>query len=399
MFSLENSIQPYAWGSHRAIAELQGRGAPTPEPEAELWLGAHPSASSRALPSKQSLLTLIEERPNELLSAAVAQRFGPRLPFLLKVLAAETPLSLQAHPSLAQARAGFAAEQAAGVPLGAAQRNYKDDNHKPELLCALTPFHALCGFRSARETLELFGALESPLLEQALRPLAAEPNPSGLRAVFSQLMTAEPARRSALSRETVERARAALGRSSRYEAEFGWTLRIAALYPGDIGVTSALLLNLVELTPGQAIYLPAGNLHAYLGGTGIEIMANSDNVLRGGLTPKHVDVPELLKVLDFADGPVPVLTGVARGAARTYDTPAPEFELSRIELSSEAYALDEHVGPEILLCTSGSCAVESGPHSLPLPRGQSAFVSAADSSPTLRGPGTAFRARVGRFAH
>jgi mannose-6-phosphate isomerase len=396
MWRLENSIQHYAWGSHIAIAKLLGLPVPSPQPDAELWLGAHPKSPSHVLPSHESLTALIEREPERLLGRDVYREYGARLPFLLKVLAAETPLSLQAHPTRAQAAAGFDAEEARGVPLDAAERNYKDRNHKPELLCALTPFSALCGFRSIPQSLELFRALRAPRLSAVCETLEQLPTEAGLSQVFSTLLQASPERRRDLAQETLDRCTELAAWEGPFQREFSWAVRVGVLYPGDIGLVTALLLNLIELAPGEAIFLPAGNLHAYLQGVGIEILANSDNVLRGGLTPKHVDTNELLRVLDFRSGPTSVLRGEARGSARVYQTTAPDFELQTFELfPSERPTITDRRGPEILLCQEGSIDVACGGETERLTRGQSLFIAASEPSYALSGEGTLFRAGVG----
>lgn len=378
MFRLENSVQPYAWGSVTAIPTLLGLPS-TGGPQAELWLGAHPSAPSRL--NGRSLESLITEAPRPMLGAQVEQRFGQRLPFLLKVLAAAKPLSLQAHPSLAQAQAGFAREEAAGVPRTAANRNYKDPNHKPELICALTPFRALCGFRRVDDTRALLSALGVAELAPFLETLSR----GGLRSLFERVMTVPAAEREPLVRAVV--AACASRPPAAFSAECANAVALEREYPGDVGVIGALLLNLVTLRPGEALSLGAGNLHAYLEGTGIELMANSDNVLRGGLTPKHVDVPELLRVLDFTDGPVAVV--MARGAPEAvYPTPFPDFRLSRVDVSA-ALSLSRN-GPDLLLCVDGEVLVNG----LALVRGQSAFAPFDDGPLVLSGRGVMYRATV-----
>jgi mannose-6-phosphate isomerase len=397
MLRLENPIQNYAWGSHSAISKLLGKASPSEKPEAELWLGAHPKASSRVLPSNESLARLIEQEPTQLLGPELTARYGARLPFLLKVLAAEAPLSLQAHPTLEQARAGFAAEEAAGVPLDAPERNYKDRSHKPELLCALTPFTALCGFRGIAQTRELLSTLRAPQLGFVHEILAQLQSEADLSRIFSELMTAPAERRTELAQKTLDRCTDLAAFEGPFQREFSWAVRIGMLYPGDIGIVTALLLNLVQLTPGEAIYLPAGNLHAYLQGMGMEIMANSDNVLRGGLTPKHVDVPELSRVLDFHAGPVGVLQGETQGSARVYQTSAPEFELQSFELQSgEAPRVADRRGPEIVFCEQGALELECGSEKLALAQGQALFIAAPEPGYVIRGAGRLFRAGVGR---
>lgn len=385
---LQNSIQPYAWGSRHALAELRGEAGPSPGPEAELWMGAHPLAPSR-LSDGRTLLEVIATEPARHLGSAVADQYDGKLPFLLKVLAAATPLSLQAHPSLAQARAGFEADEAAGVPLGAPHRNYKDRNHKPELLCALSEFWALCGFRPVSETLALLDELAVPALAALRTGLAAFPNASGLKWLFSSLMQAPAEQRRELAEATADACRARQGTSARFAREYGWAMKLAELYPGDVGLVSALLLNLLRLEPGEAVHLPAGNLHAYLGGTGVEIMASSDNVLRGGLTPKHVDVPELLRVLDFEPLSVTPLRPIARGPEHVYVTPTREFELSYYELGQAPFDVSI-AGPEIWLVTDGAARVQE----LALTKGRSVFVTADTKLLTVSGRGQIFRAKV-----
>jgi mannose-6-phosphate isomerase len=403
---LDCAVMPYAWGSRTVIAELQGRAAPSDGPEAELWMGAHPVAPSRvircadrsAAAGARSLADMVEGAPETVLGPEVARAFGGKLPFLLKVLAADEPLSLQAHPTAAQARAGFDDEERRGVPRSAPDRNYKDPSHKPELLCALTPFDALCGFRRVTDTLALFDALAVPALAPALAPLRASPDARGLAGTFAALMQAEPAARARMVSATLDGARAEVARDGRWRDECGWALRLAELYPGDVGVVSALLLELVHLAPGEAIYIGAGSLHAYLRGAGVEIMASSDNVLRGGLTKKHVDVPELLRVLDFEDGRAGALAKVQRRAVDAYeqvwDTPAAEFRLSVVRVGGDGDVTRIPRGPELLLVTEGSVRVRDERGALTLARGEVAFVSAETRALHLSGEGLAYRAVV-----
>ena len=396
MLRLDNPIQNYAWGSRTAISALLGQ-PPSQEPEAELWLGAHPKAPSLVLPSRESLAALIERDPERVLGAENRAAFGARLPFLLKVLAAETPLSLQAHPNLSQAQAGFDEEQARHVPLDAPARNYKDRSHKPELLCALSPFTALCGFRKIETTLELFRTLQAPRVNEVIDVLVNAPTSAGLSRLFGTLLALPATSRAELAREALDRCTELSAVEGEFQHEFSWAVGIGVLYPGDIGIVSALLLNLVRLVPGEAIYLPAGNLHAYLQGVGMEIMANSDNVLRGGMTPKHVDASELMRVLEFQAGPVAVLRGELRGSARVYQTPAAEFELQSFTLlPGERPTVDDRRGAEILFCQHGQVTVECAGEELALAQGQATFISAFEPSYALHGAGTLFRASVGR---
>jgi mannose-6-phosphate isomerase len=400
---LENPIQNYAWGSRTELSKLLGR-QPATQPEAELWIGAHPKAPS-SLSDGRSLLEAIRSDPEGLLGGEVQRRFGDRLPFLLKVLAVDAPLSLQAHPNLEQARAGFSREQAAGIPLDAAERTYKDDNHKPELLCALTPFEVLCGFRSAEEAARLFETLG--LGRSSVVTQLRQPGPEPLRAAFHELMSLTGAAKAELLGAVIAGCERALPIPSPFAASLRWAVSLAERYPGDIGAVASLFLNHLTLAPLQALYLEAGRLHAYLRGTGVEIMANSDNVLRGGLTPKFVDVPELLRVLCF-DSPEmrPVTASPGAPGEHIYQTPAAEFQLARVEVTREVSFTGRVNGPEVLLCVEGQVQVELTPGSTasdavapalaprPLRRGQACFLPGSSSSYRLRGNGRVFRATV-----
>ena len=395
---LENAVQPYAWGSRTAIAALRGAPVPSPGPEAELWMGAHPGAPSHLVRGgvRLSLAEAIARAPVVELGQRALAEHGARLPFLLKVLAAERPLSLQAHPDARQAREGFDREEAAGIPRDAPQRNYRDPWPKPELICALGPFDALCGFRPAAEALALFEALHAPELAPAVERLRGRPGSDGLREAFTWLATLPAAAREPLAAATAAGAARAASADGPGADALSWTARLGATYPGDPGVAAALLLRLVHLEAGEALYLPAGSLHAYLHGVGVEIMASSDNVLRGGLTPKHVDVPELLRVLCFGAEPVPlVLARESPGGELVYPTPARQFELSRIDLSARPFEAAVR-GPEILLCTEGAAQAEGAGQRLALPRGASAFVPAATGRYALEGEGVVFRAALPR---
>ena len=400
MHLLNNRVRPYAWGSRTTIAELLGRTVPARHPEAEMWLGAHPGDPSTVVGddgTETSLIKMLAADPGGQLGQAVVGRWGDRLPFLLKVLAAEEPLSLQAHPSAGQAREGYAREEKAGIPREAGNRNYPDPTAKPELLCAVTEFHALAGFRDPARTVELLRAIETPALSAHVGLLAAEPNREGLRALFTTWITLPQPTIDALLPDLLDACVAHVKEHGEFVTECRTVLELGERYPGDCGVLAALLLNRLVLQPGEAIFLPAGNLHTYLNGTGVEVLANSDNVLRGGLTPKHVDVPELLRVLDFSFGDMRVTTGEPNGPRRVYRTMAPEFELSRIEWSGTDPRADvklEGGAPRILVCVDGgvhAAAVDG--RELTLARGQSMWLPAADPDVVLVPAGTG-RVRV-----
>lgn len=377
MLRLHPTVQHYAWGSLDGLARVLGR-APSGRPEAELWLGAHPHGPCR-VEGGASLEDVVAAAPEAALGAEVLARHGPQLPFLFKVLSAGAPLSLQAHPSLAQARAGFAREEAAGIPRDDGRRSYRDANHKPELLVALTPFSALCGFRAAEDTrarLAVLGLDAGPLGER------------GLKAWCQWLWGLGPAEVRALV-AALERACAAPPPG--LEAECRWLAVLAGQYPSDAGVLVAVGLHLVELPPGRGLFLAAGTLHAHLAGTGLEVMAASDNVLRGGLTPKHVDVPQLLEVVHFAAG-APALVEARPSVAPgewVYPAPAAEFRLSRCEV--EGGLTLPRRGPDVLLCLEGEVSALG----LTLTRGQAAFAAHAEGPLGLAGRGVVWRSTVG----
>jgi mannose-6-phosphate isomerase len=381
MDRLDNTIRPYAWGSPTAIPHLLGT-EPTGEPQAEMWMGAHPGAPSRT--GRGTLAEVIEADPEKELGPAAVARFGPRLPFLLKLLAAGAPLSLQVHPDLAQAEEGYADEERRGIPADAPHRNYKDANHKPELVCALTEFDGLCGFRAPAEAAALLDDLGVDSLKPYVDLLHAHPEDAALREVLTAILTAD---REEMTR-TVEKAAAACTRLGGAYAPYA---DIAHHYPGDPGVIAAMLLNHVRLQPGEALYLGAGVPHAYLNGLGVEIMANSDNVLRCGLTPKHVDVPELLRVVRFhAADPGVLRPEAAPDGEEVYETPIDEFRLSRYVLAETGGPRDlTRATPQILLCTAGT--VRAGEHELT--PGRSVFVPAGEKV-EVSGSGTLFRATV-----
>jgi mannose-6-phosphate isomerase len=390
MHRLNNRVRPYAWGSRTTIAELLGRPVPAKHPEAEMWLGAHPgdpSAVVGADGTERSLIEVLGADPAGQLGPAVASRWGERLPFLLKVLAAEEPLSLQAHPSAGQAREGYVREEKAGIAREAGNRNYPDPTAKPELVCAVTEFHALAGFREPARTVELLRAVETPALARHVDLLAGEPNGEGLRALFTTWITLPQPAIDALLPDLLDACVVHVKEHGEFELECRTVLELSERYPGDCGVLAALLLNRLVLAPGEAMFLPAGNLHTYLNGTGVEILANSDNVLRGGLTPKHVDVPELLRVLDFSFGDMRVSTGEPNGPRRVYRTAAPEFELSRIEWDGDDPRSEvklEGGSPRILVCVDGGVRAASvDGRELTLARGQSMWLPAADPDVVL----------------
>ncbi|HWD01290.1 MAG TPA: mannose-6-phosphate isomerase, class I [Amycolatopsis sp.] len=387
---LRNAVRPYAWGSRTVIPELQGRPVPAPHPEAELWMGAHPGDPSHVLApdgTERSLLDVVDADPVGQLGERCAQRWGGRLPFLLKILAAEEPLSMQAHPSATQAAEGHEREERLGIPRDAPNRNYPDPTAKPELVCALTEFHALAGFRDPHRTMKLLKAIETPGLGKYTGLLEAQLDPDGLRALFTTWITLPQAVLDELLPEVLDACVHHVADHGEFTVECRTILELGEAHPRDAGVLAALLLNRLTLRAGEAIYLPAGNLHLYLSGTAVEILANSDNILRCGLTPKHVDVPELLRVVDFACGEMPVQQGDCAGDMAVYHTDAPEFELSRKVWTEgeDAELVVDCAGPQILLCTAGDLLVTAPDgEQVELRRGQSVWLPAVDPAVTVR---------------
>ena len=401
---ITNTPRPYAWGSMTAIAQLLGHEA-SGSPEAELWLGAHPGSPSVILdPTQTGGATTLDEwivaDPQTTLGRFAA---SGRLPFLLKVLAAGSPLSLQAHPTLEQARAGFSRENDRGIALDAPERNYKDAFPKPELIYALSPtFDALCGFRPLDEVrallLALIGAslsLEDPQpqpLEDLLDSLSG--SDGALPQTFEWLIGQRTGVATLVSLVVTLAQRGVAG----YEPEMATVVQLADNFPGDPGIVISLLLNRVTLAAGEALYLPAGNIHAYLGGLGVELMAASDNVLRGGLTPKHIDVPELLDVLDFTPVAVPYLQSTSPSEGVAAFTPdVADFELLRID----GMFLDASValtGPAIALCTAGDVSISGAASSRSLVLGDSVYITPDEAGLRFTGSGTVFVATTGASA-
>lgn len=400
MYALNNVIQPYAWGSRSAISDLLGT-APTGGPEAELWMGAHPSGPSRIGPDDDAptLLDVVDADPVGVLGPDVAAQFGGRLPFLLKVLAAEMALSIQTHPTRAQAEAGYAAENARGLAPNDPTRNYVDDWPKPEILCALTDFEGLAGLRTAEEAADLLQALAVPALGPVIRTLREKPEPDSVARVLGRILQWPQETRAELVADVVGASRRLASEAGPHAAAYDAVVRVSADHPGDLGLVCTLLLKHIVLKPGEAFYLVAGGLHAYLKGTGIELMANSDNVLRAGLTPKHIDVRELLCVVDPAVE-VPLVRGRRVGpGVEVFDTSAPEFRLYRVTLDADAGS-DERLtlpgtGPRIVLCVEGAASLRGTGDVLSLAKGRSCFIADCDGSVEAVGSGTLFVAAPG----
>jgi mannose-6-phosphate isomerase len=395
IYRLENTVQAYPWGSGDGLSKALGLPNPGGGPQAELWMGAHPKAPSLALIDgrKQALNALIAEDPDGSLGSACLGRFGPALPFLFKALSAAKPLSIQVHPSKRRAERGYEKENESSLAVDDPTRNYRDPNHKPELAVALTRFEALCGFRPVESIIELLRLLAPAEYLGRLSKLGKSPGRLELSVFFYTLLTVLPEWRG-LMLGSVARSLDRLTESDSIpageERAFAWVRRLLHLHPNDIGALSPILFNCLELGPGQGIFIGAGEPHAYLEGTALEIMANSDNVIRGALTDKHVDIPELISNLSFdTSGPILIDAVVGDGEER-FPVPVPDFSLARVRLP--AREMHEAHGPEILLCGEGRAVVESQGDRLTLERGESAFVRADSAGYRLEGGGILWRA-------
>ncbi len=384
MLGLANRIQPYAWGPVDGLAPLVGT-EPTGGQEAELWIGAHPLAPSETADGP-TLDAAVADAPDRLLGAPLVERFGMRLPFLLKVLSIGSPLSIQVHPDPDQAAAGFAAEEDRGVARDDAARSFKDPHAKPEVLVALVPTWVLVGFRRGSDA-----AARLRSIGGAARPLAdlVADQPDARRALV-HLLTAPESDRAELAELAATRAGA--GDDAR-----SWVRRLAAAYPGDATALAPLVLDHPRLAPGAGVFLPAGVPHAYLGGAGVELMGASDNVVRGGLTPKHVDTGTLVDLLappGVGVEPMPG-DGVALGVRR-YAPPVPEIALHRLEAGSRAMAAPPGTGPALAVATGSTAVLTTATDRVELGEGRAVLVPPEErDSCRVRGPGVVWWATTG----
>ncbi|MCL2834090.1 MAG: mannose-6-phosphate isomerase, class I [Treponema sp.] len=410
VYKLKNAVKYHDWGSPDLIPGLVGDENKTRTPWAELWMGVHPEGPSRIIRTDLQgngqkdlplLSELIAENPGYFLGKA---NNLTTLPFLFKILAAEKPLSIQAHPNLTQAKQGWERENAQAIPVNSPYRNYKDTNHKPEILCALTPFTAMAGFRHPEEIKNLMVSYfeEAPRdLKAAVFPLlnALDEKETPLKKFLASLLAFAGPGRTALSAYAAKKKNSAesagnAGSHNEQNHNNEWELisRFGQYFPGDPAIISPLYLNLIHLNPGEAIFLPAGVLHAYVSGMGVELMANSDNVLRGGLTTKHIDIPELFRIVDF----MPFMPEVYKesGSTGIYQYPAActEFSLAVIHGGRSAYPI---TGPSIVFVTEGTLSLTGKSGKTVLKKGESAFIAADDSGLELDGNYTFYAARTG----
>ena len=382
MKKLINSVQNYAWGSKTALTDLYGIANPDNLPMAELWMGAHPKSSSKiedASGQVRSLRDVIDADKAALLGDKVANRFG-ELPFLFKVLCADQPLSIQVKKKKKASELGFAKENAAGIPLDAAERNYKDPNHKPELVFALTPFLAMNAFREFSEIISLLQPVAGA--HNAIAHFLENPNAEALSELFASLLN--------MQGEEKSHALAVLKAALNSQQGEPWdTIRvISTFYPDDSGLFSPLLLNVVKLNPGEAMFLFAETPHAYLNGVALEVMANSDNVLRAGLTPKYIDIPELVANVKFVAKPAAELLTqpVKNGAELDFPIPVDDFAFSLHDLSADETAIAQE-SAAILFCVEGEATLHKDSERLVLKPGESAFVAANESPVRVSGTG------------
>ncbi|RWX54518.1 mannose-6-phosphate isomerase, class I [Photobacterium chitinilyticum] len=386
-FRMHNVIQDYAWGSTTSIESLFGIANPEGKPQAEIWMGVHPNGCSKIDVAGKAtrLAEFIDTDKAAIIGADTEQQFG-ELPYLFKVLAADKALSIQVHPSKSQAEVGFAKEQDAGIPHSAGHRNYKDPNHKPELVYALTPYQAMNGFREIAQIVTLFRCLEIADLQALVVALEENQNEGGLRQFFEAMLS--------LRGETKETAVSGLltyAEQHKDDALFALILELAEQYPGDIGLFSPLMLNVLILQPGEAMFLDACTPHAYIKGTGLEIMANSDNVLRAGLTPKHMDISELVTSTRFVPMPADTLLLAPEQSegGLHYPIPVPDFKFS-VYHSQQEIVLTMSSAEILLAIDEPVTVIHSNGETLTIEKGESMFI------PNYAGSYTA--TSTGRFA-
>lgn len=414
VYRLENSVRKYSWGDPDLIPAFLGAKNPSREPWAELWLGAHPKAPSMArMPDGRlkGLNELILETPKAMLGPAYAGGADARLPFLFKLMAVAKPLSLQAHPSAQAAARGFKREESAALPLEPTERNYNDDRHKPELVVALDRFEGVCGFRPIDQIIRNLKLLAGENWRPHAERLSLNPGRMELAVVFYSFCTASEAERTRLFklvRPRLDRILADAKPGSQAHRTLGWVPRLMDLYPNDMAALSPIMMNTFDLGPGEGLYVMPGRPHAYFRGCALEVMANSDNELRAGLTDKRRDLAEFLAILDFGDGAPKLLSAPqavpGRGSSLcAYDLDVDDFSLAAASVSGGSVRRVGRSGPELILCVEGTVALaRSGPEALDggeplvLHRGQSLFVSADEPEYDLAGRGLAYIAAAGR---
>ena len=399
IFFLDNKIQEYEWGSYTAIQELLDKregGSDVVKPIAELWMGAHHKSPSDVIISSGniSLKELIDRFPKEILGSIAAEKFHNNLPYLFKVLAVENPLSIQAHPDITQAKKGFLDENSKKIAIESSKRSFKDDNHKPECICALTEFWALNGFRPVKEISKYIDQLSCKKLNKIVTEIKSLPDSLFIKSFFMKIMDFNEADKKEVVDDVVMQSKL----YSKNDSVFNWILKLHEKYPCDIGVLSPVYLNLICLKPGDALFIKSRVLHAYLKGVGIELMANSDNVLRGGLTPKHVDINRLIEILDFNPLKVELLnTCDINKYQKDYVSYAEEFKLSVILPVNDKDGFNfKTKSVEIILCIKGSSKVvniETG-QITDIKKGDSIIIPAAVKQYSMYGDAVLYKASV-----
>ena len=387
MYLLTNPSMDYAWGSLTAIPELLGL-IPDSRPVAEMWIGAHPSAPStlelggRAL----GLDSYIDTDPIHSLGYTADGGRVKTLPFMMKLLAAERPLSLQVHPTQADAEEGFHREQAAGLSIHDPVRCYRDRSHKPEMLYALGPFELLAGFRRPDLIRETFRGLDVPGLAPVLAALNHSDPGTALRVGFATVLRTDPL----LVADLLEGVVGQAGRLRHHHPEYRLLARLADAYPGDLGIVAAMFLNHRMLAHGDAVFVPAGVVHSYLQGLGVEVMATSDNVLRAGLTPKYISIPEVMRTVTFVDRLPDIVAPVRSSRHSVFAPPTREFALWIHEPSDESageWMAGPAAGARLVVSCGSPAELDSGGRRLVLEPGRSAFVPDADGPLGVRSAG------------
>lgn len=390
IYTLKNTIKNFPWGSRTAIHDYFGIDNPTSEHQAELWMGAHPLASSSIAVNDidVSLCDAITQNPEYWLGKRTKVSTSS-LPFLMKILAAEEPLSIQVHPSKLAAELGFAHENKKAIPLDAVSRNYKDDNHKPELVYAITPYLAMNGFREFKQILTFFNTLNITSIEKIYVPFKEKPSSSSFKEFFSALLTLTGEKKAQAISELISSLKV---NGNDFPDEAALVERFKQLYPRDIGLFSPLFLNVIELKPGEAMFLYAQTPHAYIHGLGVEVMASSDNVLRAALTPKHVDVEELVNNTKFEPVPFSELKMKPEKfeGREVYPIPVEDF---KFDVLTPSQGIDVTVSStEVLFCVSGSVTVTVDTESRLITKGESVALPAAIEQYSIFGEGRLARA-------
>lgn len=390
MYTLTNPWLRYAWGSVDLLPALLHQ-RPDGRPVAEIWMGAHAALPSSIMVQDRQIALdeFVEGSPDEALGSDVARRVGAQLPFMVKFLAAGQPLSLQVHPTRAQAEEGYLREDAAGIPVNDPTRNYRDREHKPEMLYALSAFDMMCGFRPVEVIRELLTGLRVPELDPIVAQLEAGDPQEALRSALTSLLTAEPA---VQQRVTAAVVGSSLARRDE-RPEYRLVVELAESFPNDVGIVASLFLNVLRVAPGESVFIGAGMIHSYIRGLGLELMATSDNVLRAGLTAKHVDAPELLRLVSFASGEPENLRPTPSGGAAVFTPPVTDFALwtylpTPDEVGTRVTLVPPASGARIAVCCAGHCTLTCGDQRLVLQPGESAFIPDSDGVIEMTATGT-----------